>query len=451
MDPVPRGGGRTLHWSRASHRFSDFDFQAASRDGYGGDWPLRYADLAPYYDRVERHIGVSAYREGFPQLPDGQFLPGMPYSCVEQIFLGAASRMGLPATHRRVAQLSRPHYGRPACHYCGACGQGCDIGTMFNSVVSTLPPAEKTGRLTLRPNSIVRTVLMGQNGKARGVSYFDRLTRQDYEAEGKVVVLAASSLESTRILLNSAPRGLGNSSGVLGHYLMDQISGGAVTGLPTKLKGGPPRNDDGKNSGVFVPYFRNLREKRPKFIRGYCLSATGGQTEFPQTARRTPGYAAAFKQRVRRDYPATARVWLSAGEMLARRENRVEIDPQKKDAWGIPVLKIICTHSDNERAMYADAAEVMKEWMTQAGGEILQAGGGLGVPGGLIHEVGTCRMGADPKTSVLTSFCRLYGIRNIYVFGGGSFVTSGVHHPTLTMMALTVRGCEGLVEELKRE
>lgn len=443
-------GGRTLHWSRAAHRFSDFDFKAASRDGYGDDWPLSYTDLAPYYDRVERHIGVSAYHEGFPQLPDGQFLPGMPYTCAEQIFLHAARRMGLPATHRRMAQLSRPHNGRPACHYCGACGQGCDVGAMFNSVVSTLPPAQKTGRMTLRPDSIVRTVLMGRDGKARGVSYIDRLTRQDYEAEGKVIVLAASSLESTRILLNSAPGGLGNSSGVLGCYLMDQISGGGVTGLLTKLKGAPPRNDDGKSAGVFIPYFRNIREKHPKFLRGYCLSATGGQTEFPQIARTTRGYGPAFKQRVRRDYPAMARVWLSAGEMLARRENRVEIDPQRKDAWGIPVLKILCTHSDNERALYGDAVEVMKEWMTKAGGEILQAGGGLGVPGGLIHEIGTCRMGADPQTSVLTPFCRLHDIKNIYVFGGGPFVTSGVHHPTLTMMALAARGCDHLVEELRR-
>ncbi|MBI3697263.1 MAG: GMC family oxidoreductase [Acidobacteria bacterium] len=164
-------GGRTLHWSRASHRFSGFELQAASRDGYGDNRPLRYADLAPYYDRVDRHIGVSAYKEGFPQLPDGIFQPGMPYNCAEQIFVRAARRMGLPATHRRVAQLTRPLNGRPACHYCGACGQGCDVGATFNSVVSTLAPAEKSRKMTLRPDSIVRAVLMGPDGRARGVSY----------------------------------------------------------------------------------------------------------------------------------------------------------------------------------------------------------------------------------------------------------------------------------------
>ena len=443
-------GGRTLHWSRAAHRFSDFDFQAASRDGYGDDWPIRYADLAPWYDRVERHIGVSAYREGFPQLPDGVFLPGMPYNCAEEMFRGAARRLGLPVTHRRVAQLSRPHNGRPACHYCGACGQGCDIGAMFNSVASTLPWAEKTGRMTLRPNSIVRAVLTREGNRARGVSYIDRLTRQDYQAEARAVILAASSLESTRILLNSARGGLGNSSGLLGNYLMDQISGGGVSGFLTRLKGSPSRNDDGKASGAFVPNFRNLGQRHPKFIRGYCLSATGGCQEFPQHARTTKGYGGGFKKQVRRGYPAAARIWLSAGEMLARKENRVEIDPTRADAWGIPVLKVVCTHGENERALYADAVETMKEWFTAAGGEIVSAGGGLGVPGGLIHEVGTCRMGANAKTSVVDPFCRMHDIPNVFVFGGGPFVSSGVHHPTLTMMALTVRGCDHLADQFRR-
>lgn len=447
-------GGRTLHWSRASHRWSDFEFQAARRDGYGPAWPIGYADLAPYYDRVERHIGVSAYREGFAQLPDGVFLPGMPYNCAEEMFLHAARRMGLPATHRRVAQLTRPLNGRPPCHYCGSCGQGCDIGAMFNSIVSTLPPAERTKRMTLKPDSIVRAVLMGKDGKARGVSCIDRLSHREYEVNGRVIVLAASTLESTRILLNSAPGGLGNSSGELGHSLMDQVSGPGVNGFLAKLRGGPVRNDDGKASGLFIPNFRNLKEQQPKFIRGYCLSATGGCQEFPAYARSFAGYGQKFKQSVRNHYPAEARVWLSAGEMLARRENRVEIDPQVKDAWGIPALKIICDHSDNERALYQDAVEMMKEIMTAAGGEITSARGkgtppGPNPPGSLFHEVGTCRMGDDPKTSVTNPFCRLHDIKNIYVFGGGVYPTSGCHHPTLTMMALTVRGCDHLGEQMR--
>ena len=382
-------GGRSLHWSRASHRLSDYDFKAASRDGFGEDWPISYADIAPYYDWVEEHIGVSGYVEGYPQLPDGKFLPGMPYNCVEQIFRGTALRMGLPATHRRLAQLTRPHKGRPACHFCGACTQGCDIGAMFNSIVSTLPSAEMTRRMTLRPESVVRAVLMGADGKARGVSYIDRLTRKDYEAKAKYIILAASTLESTRILLNSAAGGLGNSSGVLGHYLMDQVAGASVSGFLPQLQGSAPRNDDGKASGAFIANFRNLKDRHPKFIRGYCMSMSGGQTSSPGFALSTPGYGSSLKEKIRRNYPAQARIYMSAGDMLPRFENRAEVDANRKDAWGIPVLKITCTHSDNERAIWEDGTEKMKEIFTEAGGEITSVGRQISTPGGLIHEVGT--------------------------------------------------------------
>ncbi len=440
-------GGRSLHWSRASHRFSDYDFKAASRDGYGEDWPISYADIAPYYDHVEDHIGVSGYAEGYPQLPDGKFLPGMPYNCAELIMRNTALKMGLPATHRRLAQLTRPHKGRAACHYCGACIQGCDVGAMFNSLVSTLPPAQASGRMTLRPNSVVRAVLMGKDGRARGVSYVDRNTRLDYEARAKYVILAASTLESTRILLNSAPGGLGNSSGVLGHYLMDQIAGASVSGFLPQLRGAAPRNDDGKSAGAFIANFRNLKERHPKFIRGYCMSMNGGQTANPAFAQSMPGYGASLKERIRDHYPAWARIYMSAGEMLPRFENRVEIDRSRKDAWGIPVLKITCTHGDNDRAIWQDGSEKMKEIFTAAGGEITAVGQRITDPGGLIHEVGTCRMGTGPRSSVVDPFCRMHDVKNVYVFGGGPFPTTGSYHPTLTMMALTVRGCERLVRE----
>lgn len=438
-------GGRSLHWSRASHRFSDFDFKAATRDGYGEDWPIGYDEIAPYYDRVEEHIGVSGYVEGYPQLPDGKFLPGMPYNCAEQLFRNAALRMKLPVTQRRLAQLTRPHNGRAACHFCGACIQGCDVGAMFNSLVSTLPPAEATGRMTLRPESVVRAVLMAKDGKARGVAYIDRLTKMEYEAKAKYVIIAASTLESTRILLNSAPKGLGNSSGTLGHYLMDQVSGASVSGFMPKLRGTPPRNDDGKSSGAFIANYRNLKQRHPKFIRGYCMSMSGGQTSSPGYALSMPGYGEALKEKVRNHFPAFARIYMSAGEMLPRFDNFAAIDAERKDAWGIPVLKITCTHGDNERAIWADGTEQMKEIFSEAGGEIMAVGRQLSTPGALIHEVGGCRMGKDPKTSVVDSFCRMHDIRNVYVFGGGPFPTTGSYHPTLTMMALTVRGCEHLV------
>ncbi|MCB1019029.1 MAG: GMC family oxidoreductase [Bryobacterales bacterium] len=443
-------GGRTLHWSRAAHRLSDFDFKAASRDGYGDDWPISYAEIAPYYDKVEEHIGVSAYAEGYPQLPDGKFLPGMNYNCVEQQFRKTALRMGLPATHRRIAQLSRPHKGRPACHFCGACREGCDIGAMFNSIVSTLPPADATKRMTLRPDSVVRAVLMGKDGKARGVSYIDRVSKLEYEAKAKHVIVAASTLESVRILWNSHKDGLGNSSGALGHYIMDQVAGASVSGIFPQLRNSPPRNDDGKSSGAFIANFRNIESRHPKFIRGYCMSMSGGQSERPSYALEKKGYGAALKQSIRADYPAMARIYMSAGDMLPRYENFAGLDPKVKDAWGIPVLNISCTFGDNERAIWEDGTEMMKQIFTEAGGEILAVGQSISTPGGLIHEVGGTRMGVDPKTSVLDPYCRMHDVPNVYVFGGSPFVTTGSYHPTLTMMALTVRGCERLTEQAKR-
>ncbi len=443
-------GGRTLHWSRASDRMSDLEFKAPSRDGYGEDWPIGYADIAPYYDRVESFIGVSAAAAGLPQFPDGKFLPAMALNCAETIFDAACRKSGLPATPRRVAQLTRMHRNRPPCHYCGNCVNGCEVGAMFNTVAVTLPPALRTKNLTLRCDSVASHVLMNGGGEARGIAYFERYTKKAAEAQARIVILAGSSLENTRLLLNSQKGGLANSSGVLGHYLMDQISGAAVSGFLPQLKGAAIRNDDGKSGGIYIPNFNNVASKNPKFIRGYAMSASGGAAMFPDFATELAGFGSAYKKEVKRLYPARARVWLSGGEMLARHENFVEIDPEVRDAWGIPVLKIHCTHSDNDRKLYADFFERAQELFRAAGGEITDARPRMGVPGGLIHETGSCRMGADPKKSVLNSFCRTHDVSNLYVFGGGGFVTSGDKHPTLTMMALTARGCDELLGRARK-
>jgi len=441
-------GGRTLHWSRATHRLTDFDFKAA-RDGLSENWPISYKEIAPFYDRVEAHIGVAAYKEGFEQLPDGPFLPGMPYNCVETILLSTARKLGLDATHRRIAQLSKPHNGRPKCHFCGACRDGCDIGAMFNSLVSTLPGATASGNMTLRPNSVVRSVLTGSDGLATGVSYLDRLTKTEYEARGKQIILAASTLESTRILLNSSKDGLGNSSGTLGRYLMDQIAGASVSGFLPQLKGGPARNDDGKSSGMFIPHSTFRPDPKRDFIGGFCMSGNGGQREFPAHALSTPGYGLSYKEAVRERYPAAARVYMSAGDMLPQAKNRCEINPDQVDAWGIPTLKIICEHGENDRRLFRAGLMQIQEVMDAAGAEEMVVRDRMSPPGGLIHEVGSCRMGSDPKTSVLDPFCRMHDVKNVYVFGGSPFVTTGAHHPTLTIMALTVRGSEHLIEQTK--
>lgn len=443
-------GGRTLHWGRCSDRMSDLEFKAASRDDYGDDWPISYKDVAPYYDRVERFIGVSAAPAQLAQFPDGSFLPPMPLNCAETMFKAACEKLGFPATQRRVAQLTRMLHNRPPCHYCGNCVNGCDVGAMFSTVSSTLPPALKTGNVTLLCDSVVSHVLMDKENRARGVRYIERHSKRSVEICARVVVLAGSSLENTRLLLNSKQGGLANSSGVLGHYVMDQISGTGVTGFLPNLKGTAIGNDDGKASGLYIPNFSNVEHPSKSFIRGYAMSASGGALEFPHFAPTLPGFGSEYKKHVKQLYPAFARVWLSGGEMLARKENFVEIDPEVKDAWGIPVLRINVTHSDNERAMYRDFFERAQELFEAAGGEILEAKPRLNVPGSLIHEVGSCRMGSDAKTSVLNSFCQTHDIANIFVFGGSCFVTTGDKHPTLTMMALTARGCDYLTDKIKR-
>jgi choline dehydrogenase-like flavoprotein len=465
-------GGRTMHWARATDRMADYEFKAASRDGYGMDWAVDYADMKPYYDRVERFIGVSGAMEGLAQFPDGEFLPPMPLNCAETIFTAASNSLGWRTTHRRLAQLTRMHNNRPPCHYCGNCVNGCDVGAMFNTVAVTLPPALKTGNLDVLTDSVVARVRTNSENRAQGITYIERFTMKSVDVDAKFVILAASTLENTRLMLLSAKGGLGNSSGLLGHYMMDQVGGGGVSGILPKLKGGPSRLDDGKSAGITIPNFQNIDKKtaRKDFIRGYVMNATGGQTEYPQYAASVPGYGSEWKKEVKSRYVAQARVWNAGAEMLARKENFVELDPEVKDHWGIPVLKIHFTHSDNDRKLIADFQEQAEELFRKAGGEVIAGlgrGGPAGFPGGpgspdantgaprdrlggAIHESGTARMSVDPNEGVLNSFCQTHDIPNLYVFGGNAFPSTGDKHPTLTMMALSARGCDHLIEQAKK-
>jgi choline dehydrogenase-like flavoprotein len=478
-------GGRTLHWARATDRMADYEFKAASRDGYGTDWPISYADLAPHYDRVEEFIGVSGERLGLPQFPDGPFLPPMNLNCAETIFKAAANGLGLTATHRRLAQLTQVHNRRPPCHYCGNCVNGCDVGAMFSTISTTLPPALKTGKLELRTDCVVSQVRMNPENRAAGVTYIERYTGKSIDVDAKYVILAASTLENSRLLLLSAKGGLANSSGLLGYYMADQIGNGSVEGFLPKLRGGPSRLDDGKAAGISIPNFQNISKEtqRKEFIRGYVMNATGGQTEYPGFAPYIRGYGSDWKKEIKSRYVAQARVWNAGAEMLARKENFVELDPEVRDHWGIPALKIHFTYSDNDYKLIADFQAKAEELFHRAGGEILQrptpggaasgpwspysapAGVAVGRTGeagdrgngprkatnprlrSAIHEVGTARMSHDPRQGVLNPYCRTHDIPNLYVFGGNAFCSTGDKHPTLTMMALTARGCNQLLSE----
>jgi len=457
-------GGKTLHWGRMSYRLSDLDFKAASHDGFGDDWPISYTDLDPYYTKAEEFIGVSGNRDGLPNLPDGSFMPPMKLNCGEQLLRKGAEKLGRRGIPMRLAMLTgapKPHMKKRArCHFCGNCGDGCDVGAMFNSLSSTLPVAEATGRMTLRTNAVVRHIIVDTNtGKAKGVAFVDRVTRQEHEVFGKAVVLGASCLETTRILLNSKSRqhpvGLGNSSGTLGHYLMDHFGGIGASGYFHVLAGRDPVNEDGKSSGLLVPRFRNISKesRQQRFIRGYGFECGSGARKFPSLVRDAnlnPGFGSEFKKTVRHYYTSAVGMTVRA-EMLPRFENYAEIDPGGVvDAWGIPVLKVHCSFSDNERQMARDAAETSEEILRAAGAEVVSTGGRMTVPGRIIHELGTARMGVDPKTSVLNKFNQSHDVKNLFIVDGAAFVTSANQNPTLTILALTMRACDYLADEYKR-
>lgn len=455
-------GGKTLHWGRLSWRLSDLDFKAASHDGFDVDWPIDYKEIAPYYDKVEEFIGVSGNDDKLWYQPTGKYQPPMALNCGEHLLKKGSEKLGRPAIQMRLAMLTSPNaiqkkYGRAKCHFCGHCGDGCDVGAMFNSVSATLPIAAETGRMTLRPNSVVRHIITdSRTGKAKGVAVVDRVTYQELEFSGRVIIVAASTLESTRLLLNSKsrqhPNGLGNSSGVLGRYLVDHFGGTGASGVFPILAGRDPVNEDGKSGGVFIPRFRNLdaKTKHPDFMRGYGFECGSGARMYPGMTRSISGFGSEFKRQVRRWYTTPVSMTTRAA-MLSRFENYVELDPDGVvDAWGIPVLKIHIQHSDNERKMARDATEAAEEILRTAGAENISVSREMTAPGRIIHELGTARMGDDPKSSVLNRWNQLHDVKNVFVTDGAAFVNSANQNPTLTIMALTMRACDYLTDEMKR-
>ena len=447
-------GGKTFCWARESYRFSDNEFKAASRDGYGQDWPISYKDLEPYYDRVESFIGVSGSREGLPQFPDGQFLPPMALSCgALQAREVVGRKFGWRVMPDRVAVLTVPHRGRPACHYCDECQRGCFTASYFNSPSVTLPAAARTGRLMLVSDAVVSHVLMNRQGHAEGVHYIDRGTHQHREAYGRVVVLAAAALESTRILLNSRsplfPQGVGNQEGVLGHYLMDHFTVEGAGGMMPSLRSSK-REPVGRPCGFIIPKYANVGTNRnSNFLRGYRFDGDGSQ-ELYGHAFLLPEFGDAWRKRVREDIPYYFGME-AQGECLPRKENFVALDPHKKDAWGVPVLHIVSSYGENEnamaKAMRADLSAVLEEMKLS---DITPPSERLSVFGKNIHECGTARMGNHPKTSVVDRNCKVHGVRNLFVSDGAVFVTQGCYEPTLTIMAISARVGEHIAEAARR-
>lgn len=445
-------GGRTLVWGRQSYRLSDLDFKAASLDGYGQDWPFAYQDLAPYYDIVEDYVGISGAAEGNPALPDGRFLPPMAMTCGEIRMRDAVkNRFGRTLTIGRTAILTKSHNGRAACHYCGPCERGCQTFSYFSSPFTTVKDAVRTGKCTLIPNAVVANVDLSPDGtRAAGVTFIDGASRKTKEIRARAVILCAQALESTRILLNSTTRekskGLGNSSGLLGKGLMDHCVGAGAHGELGDMEGRPSVPGPHRANGIYLVRFRNTSKsnRSSAFLRGYGYQG-GAEPEFDFGAE---GFGARYKQAVKR---GTYGISLDAfGESLARDDNYVDIDPNLKDAWGIPALRVTMTHGPNEIALMKDAAAAAAEMLEASGARRIAINSNLAMPGMAIHELGTARMGNNRSMSVVNAYNQLHDVPNVFMMDGACFVSSACQNPTLTMMAITVRACDHLIDRFKK-
>ncbi len=448
-------GGRSLTWGRQTYRWSEHDFQANARDGVAIDWPIRYHDIEKWYAHVEAFAGISGSVEGIETLPDGIFLPPMQMNCVEQ-YVKPRIEAGFPGRHfiiGRTAVLTAPHKGRAPCHYCGPCSRGCSVGAYFSSLSSTLPAAKATGKLTIRPDTIVHSVIYDEKrDKAIGVRVIDRLTRRTREYFGRLIFLCASTMGTTHILLNTKsrrfPSGLGNSSGVLGHYIMDHHfkagATGTYSGMSDKYYYGERPN------GIYIPQFRNVdrRSMRKDFLRGYGYEGKGHRASW-RRGMEIPGFGATWKEALRD--PGPWQVTLQGfGEMLPRYENYVELDETLTDAWGLPTLKFSCALGDNELAMRRDMATAAAEMLEASGAKDVSPFVEAYVPGEGIHEMGTARMGSDPRTSVLNRFNQLHDAHNVFVTDGACMTSSASQNPSLTYMALTARAVDHALQELKK-
>lgn len=452
-------GGKTTIWGRLALRLSDYDFKAKDRDGFGENWPISYADIEPYYDKVDEYLGVSGHPENLPYLPDGKFQRAVKLNDAEVHLRNTLKGMDRTLTPYRAGVTTdglKHNKYRSRCYGRGACNRhvgGCDIHAAFDSPTGLIRPAMDTGNLVMRPNSTVYEVTVDKDsGKASGVAFIDSETRKSYQVKAKTVILAASTLESARLMLLSKstlyPNGIGNSSNHVGHNFCEHVMGPSVAGLKRDLVGKPRTLDDGRPGGFYVARFRNLNSKSD-FIRGYGFEGGSGTGMIPGTAFTTPGFGDEYKKNVR-DYAGATIEMGAFGEVLARYENAMDLDPTVKDAWGIPVLRFSYQFGENEKKMAADMAESAKEMFDAAGFEIVSVSKSILPEGWSIHEMGSARMGNDPKTSVVNQYEQSHDVKNLFVVDAAPFVSASCQNPTWTIMALCWRSCDYLADQLKK-
>ena len=495
-------GGRTNHYGRVTLRFADYDFTPRSRDGLGVDWPIRYGDLAPYYDKAEAFIGVTGTAEGIRSAPDGIFQTPGALKAHDVLVQRACAKLDIRAVPARQAVITRPMNGRAACHYCGQCGRGCMTASNYAASYVQIFPAMKTGRVQVIANAMARELIADGAGKVTAVSYIDKTTGAERQVRCRTVVLAASACESARLLLNSKssrhPQGLANTSGTVGRYLMDTVGSSASAFVPA-LSGMPRYNSDGYGSHLYIPWW-NWNNKGLNFPRGYHIEVGGGYGmpsvgSFQGAVNRVEGYGLALKQAIRDGYGASVGL-AGRGEMIPNEHSYCEIDPEVVDRWGIPVLRFHWAWSDHELNQVRHMQQTFREILETMGGRVAndpppsqspptgqagpqtgqqtapagqpatpapsrRAGRGRGLAarregppisrgGAIIHEVGTVRMGNDPATSVLNKYCQAHEVKNLFVADGGPFVSNPDKNPTHTIIALAWRTAEYLAEEMRK-
>ena len=451
-------GGRSLVWGRQSYRLSDIDFEANAKEGIAVDWPLRYDEIKPWYDYVEEYIGVSGENLGLKQLPDGKFLKPMNLNCVEEHFKKALTsnytdRVMTIGRTAHITEGTKPGKGRSTCQYRDRCMRGCPYGAYFSSNSSTLPAADATGNMTMRPFSIVHEIIFdNETQKAKGVRVIDAETKEVFEYHAKVIFLCASAIASAAILMQSKsdrfPNGLGNDSGELGHNIMDHHLGvgasGSISGFEDKYVKGRRAN------GIYIPRFRNLggETNRTDFLRGYGYQGGASRGSISEIVSELK-YGPELKEAIL--HPGEWRMGMTGfGEVLPDHSNRMFLDYEKLDDWGLPTVTFDADFGENELAMRKDMKDQAAEMLEKAGFKNISQYDNIGGMGLGIHEMGTARMGKDPKTSVLNKFNQVHACKNVYVTDGAFMTSAACHNPSLGYMAFTARAADHAVNELKK-
>jgi choline dehydrogenase-like flavoprotein len=456
-------GGRTNHYGRISLRFADYDFAPYSRDGLGTDWPITYDDIAPYYDKAERFIGVTGSKEGIRSAPDGVFQTCPPPRVHELLVQRAAKKLNIPCIPSRLAVITQPTNGRPACHYCAQCGRGCVTASNYSSSQVQVFPAMKTGRVKLFTGAMARELITDGTGKVTAVSYIDKATRTEQKIRCRTVVVACGACESARLLLNSKsathPNGVGNNSGQVGRYLTDSVGYSLGAHIPA-LEGLPRHNSDGMGGmHVYIPWWL-WDAKNKDFPRGYHVEIGGGFGmpgigSFAGECRRHEGYGKDLKDSIRNRYGANVSM-AGRGEQIPNENTFCEIDPDVVDQFGIPVLRFHFQWTDAELKQAAHMHDTFQSILETMGGTVTRpranflAGEGISTGGEIIHELGTVRMGNDPGKSVLNKYCQAHDAKNVFVADAAPFVSNPDKNPTLTIIALAWRTAEYLAEEMRK-